>query len=125
MVPGIHRLLSALKAFGVKAHVTASHAANANTEGARILRDTTHGPQLVELSNVDLGEVAANLIVAQRGFEAHLAALRTHDEMTESLMDIIGGRRRDALGSTPFHCALSSHRTPRRLASGCPVPEAS
>lgn len=90
MVSGIHSSLSALKAFSVKAHVTASNAANANTDGARILRDTTHGPQLVELSNVDLGEVAANLIVAQRGFEANLVALRTQDEMTGSLMDIIG-----------------------------------
>ncbi len=117
MVSGIHSSLSALKAFSVKAQVTASNAANANTdgfkksqvymvesrpggvepkveqintEGTQILRDTPEGPQFVELSNVDLGEVASNLIVAQRGFEANLVALRTQDEMTGSLMDIIG-----------------------------------
>jgi len=59
-----------------------------NSAGPTILRDSSHGPIQVELSNVDLGEEAVNQIIGQRGFEANLQALNTADDMLGSLLDI-------------------------------------
>ena len=38
--------------------------------------------------NVNLGEELVNQILAQRAYEANAAAIRTQDELTDSLLDI-------------------------------------
>ena len=43
---------------------------------------------MVELSNVDLGEEAVNLIIGQRGFEANLQTINTADQMLGTILDI-------------------------------------
>ena len=110
----IQSTLSAIKAFGVKMGVTANNIANVETEGFKkskatlvegpknnveveITQPNTPGPvvvdatdgQLTEMSNVDLVEEIPQTILAQRGYEANLATLRTQDEMLKSIIDII------------------------------------
>ena len=41
------------------------------------------------MSNVDLAEEIPQTMIAQRGYEANLATLRTRDEMLKSIIDII------------------------------------
>ena len=43
-----------------------------------------------QMSNVDLTEEIPQSMVAQRGYEANLATLRTYDEMIKSILDIVG-----------------------------------
>lgn len=115
MIPAIHTALSGLSGFSKKVEVTAHNVANVNTdgfkksrtefveietggvlpvvekdnaEGPAVLKDIGHGPEQVELSNVDLGEEAVNLIIGQRGFEANLQVLKTADAIMGSILDI-------------------------------------
>jgi flagellar basal-body rod protein FlgC len=108
--------LSAIKAFGVKMGVTANNIANVETEefkksratlvegpkenvAVEITQPEISGPVVVEetegqfaekeMSNVDLAEEIPQTIIAQRGYEANLATLRTQDEMLKSIIDII------------------------------------
>jgi len=53
-----------------------------------LFRDTGGNQTMVELSNVDLGEEAAQQIAAQRSFEANLQTLRTGDALLGSILDI-------------------------------------
>lgn len=118
MISGITSALSAVHAFGRKLDVTANNIANADTEGfkksrvefqeagpagsgvtavveqvnipgVQILRQTPQGLRLVEQSNVDLGEEAVNLILAERGIELNARVIRAHDAALGSLVSII------------------------------------
>lgn len=115
MVSAIHTALSGLTAFAKQIEVAAHNVANMNTEGFKksgtefvelqgggvlpvvqkddsagpaVLKDMGHGPALVELSNVDLGEETVSQIIAQRGFEANLRTLQTADDMLGSILDL-------------------------------------
>ena len=116
MTFSIQSTLSAIKAFGQKMGVTANNIANVETEGFKkstatlveghknnveveITQPDIPGPIVVdgtdghlterEMSNVDLAEEIPQTMIAQRGYEANLAALRTQDEMLKSIIDII------------------------------------
>ncbi len=118
MLTGIYASLSGLHGFGKKLEVTANNVANVNTDefkksrvdliesspaglgvqatvqqintpGVQILEDTPQGPQLVEQSNVDIGEEMVSLLIAQRGFELNVAALRAQDEALGTLVNVI------------------------------------
>ena len=116
MTFSIQSSLSAIKAFGDKMGVTADNIANVETEEFKknratliedpeknvtveITRSETPGPVVVdatddqstekELSNVDLAEEIPQTTTAQRGYEANLSTIRTHDEMMKSVIDII------------------------------------
>jgi flagellar basal body rod protein FlgG len=109
--------LSALNAFDKKMNVIANNVANVETEEFKKSRATLvegpensvrveitqpedRGPTVVEvkdgqiekkeMSNVDLTEEIPQSIVAQRGYEANLATIRTQDEMLNSILDIVG-----------------------------------
>ncbi|MBI3807181.1 MAG: flagellar biosynthesis protein FlgC [Nitrospirae bacterium] len=115
MIGAIHSALSGLTAFSTQIDVTAHNVANVMTNefkrsrtefvavetggvlpviqknesaGPSILNNTGYGPAQLELSNVDLGEEAINLIISQRGFEANLQTIKTADDMLGSLLDI-------------------------------------
>lgn len=116
MTFSIQSALSAIKAFGEKMGVTANNIANMETEGfkkskatlvegpkknveVKITQPDIPGPVVVEetdgqltekeMSNVDLAEEIPQTIMAQRGYEANLATIRTQDEMLKSIIDII------------------------------------
>jgi flagellar hook protein FlgE len=71
-----------------------------NSVRVEITQPEDRGPTVVEvkdgqiekkeMSNVDLTEEIPQSIVAQRGYEANLATIRTQDEMLNSILDIIG-----------------------------------
>ena len=116
MISAIHTALSGLTAIGKQIKVIANNIANVNTDGFKkskqsssksrpvgsslllrrtthpgltvLLRDTGGNQTMVELSNVDLGEEAAQQIAAQRSFEANLQTLRTGDALLGSILDI-------------------------------------
>jgi flagellar basal-body rod protein FlgC len=115
MIPAIHTALSGLSGFSKTIEVAAHNVANVNTDGFKnsqvefvevetggvlpviqkdnaagpmVLKDLGQGPSQVELSNVDLGQEAVNLIIGQRGFEANLRTLQTADLVLGSILDI-------------------------------------
>lgn len=115
MISAIHTALSGLTAFAKQIEVVAHNVANVNTDGFKksrtefvevadggvlpvvqkddsagpsVLKDLGHGPSIVELSNVDLGEETAQQILAQRSFEANLQSLKTADTMLGSILDV-------------------------------------
>jgi len=116
MTFSIQSTLSSIKAFGKKMGVTANNIANVETEefkkstvtlveGSKdnveveitqsdipgsVVAETTDG-QLMEkeMSNVDLAEEIPQTMIAQRGYEANLAALRIQDETSKFIIDII------------------------------------
>lgn len=117
MMSSIRSTLSALKAFDKKMAVIANNVANVETEEFKKSRATfvegpentvkveitqpeDPGPTVVEvkddqieekeMSNVDLTEEIPQSIVAQRGYEANLAIIRTQDKMLNSILDIVG-----------------------------------
>ncbi len=116
MTFSIQSTLSAIKAFGTKMGVTANNIANVETEEFKkstatlvegpkgnveveITQPDIPGPVVVdgangqltekEISNVDLAEEIPQTILAQRGYEANLATIRTQDEILKSIIDII------------------------------------
>ena len=116
MTFSIQSTLSAIQAFGTKMGVTANNIANVETEEFKkstatlvegpkenveveitqpdipgsVVAEVTDG-QLTEkeMSNVDLAEEIPQMMLAQRGYEANLATIRTQDEMLKSIIDII------------------------------------
>ena len=117
MIFSARNTLSALNAFSKKMNVISNNVANVETEEFKKSRATLvegpensvqveisqpddPGPTVVEvkdgqieekqMSNVDLTEEIPQSMIAQRGYEANLATLRTHDEMVKSILDIIG-----------------------------------
>lgn len=112
MITGISASISGLLAFGKKLSNTAHNVANSNTNGfkktvATITEDGNRLPQvnliqsntpgafiqedglLKETSNVDLAEEFPQMMIAQRGYEANIQALKTQNEVLKSIMDII------------------------------------
>jgi flagellar basal-body rod protein FlgC len=112
MITGVSASISGLLAFGKKLSNTAHNVANSNTNGykrtvATITEDSNRLPRvnltqsdtpgaliqeeglLKETSNVDLAEEFPQMIIAQRGYEANINALKTQDEVLKSTMDII------------------------------------
>jgi flagellar hook protein FlgE len=115
MLGAMYPAFTGMAAFATQIAVTAHNLANISTEefkksrtqlvsletggvlpvvrkddsaGPTVLSDRGHGVSMVELSNVDLGEEAVNLIMGQRGFEANLRTLNTVDQMLGTILDI-------------------------------------
>jgi flagellar hook protein FlgE len=115
MLGAMYPAFTGMAAFATQIAVTANNLANVNTEefkksraelvsletggvlpivrkddsaGPTVLSDRGHGASMVELSNVDLGEEAVNLIIGQRGFEANLQTFNTADQMLGTILDI-------------------------------------
>jgi flagellar basal-body rod protein FlgC len=113
MISGISASLSGLDVFGKKLSNSANNIANSNTSGYKktesviiedgvglpklsLKRIDTPGPLLLESdgtmteqSNVDLGEELTQTMVAQRGYEANLKALKAQDDTLGSALDIL------------------------------------
>ena len=116
MIGAIYTSLSGLAAAQTKIVTAAHNTANANTDGfkkqrvvfqetqpqgveATVERVNTPGPVFfketeagslaVELSNVDLGEEAINLMLGKRLYEANLNVIKTQNQLLGSLLDIV------------------------------------
>lgn len=115
MIPAIQSALSGLSAFSTKINSNANNIANAGTEGfkktrvilspvtpqgvtGRVERVETPGPmvsepiseglELVEQSNVDLGQELPEMNLNARFYEANLKTMKVADEMLGSLLKI-------------------------------------
>lgn len=116
MISSFYTSLSGLNAFQRQLSVTAHNVANVNTDGFKksrtvlestppqgvvakseklelpgplALEQTPDGEQLVEQSNVDIGEEAVSLMTGRRAYEASLRTLKITDEALGSLLDIV------------------------------------
>ena len=112
MIPGVSASLSALSAFGRKLGISARNLANCNTDGykredARITGNAAGLPDVTlvrsgspgalveedgvmkETSNVDLACEFPQMMLAQRGYEANLKALKAEGEVMDSILDIL------------------------------------
>ncbi len=117
MISSVRTALTAIHAYGSKMSVTANNVANLETEDFKKSRATlveganntvqveitkivTPGPKITEpnndqhqpreMSNVDLSEEIPQTILTQRGYEANFVTLRAMDEMTATIIDIVG-----------------------------------
>jgi len=117
MVPSINTSLSALLAFGRKLGVHANNIANMNSEGFRkgraVLKEgvgqtvtaelgpadpSRHTvsetgrdqPQQTESGDVELAEEIVGAMTSQRGYEANLTVIKTEEEMSGTLLDLLG-----------------------------------
>lgn len=116
MISGIHSALSGLQAYSLATEGTANNVANMNTNGFKKDRVTfsaqspqgvsatvdkvntsggyamelsNQGEQMVELSNVDLGQEVPAMMINQAAFNANIKTLQTADQMTQSLLYIV------------------------------------
>ena len=117
MISSVNSTISALRANKTMLGVTANNIANANTDEFKKSRATLkegangdvavdinrvntpghryqelEGDQLVEKesSNVNLEEEVPKMMVTQRTYEANLKVLQTQDNMSGTLLDILG-----------------------------------
>lgn len=117
MISSIYTSLSGLNAFQKQLGVAANNLANVNTDGFKksrtvlesaqpqgvtarsqklelpgplALEQTLDGEQLIEKSNVDVGEEIPNVVAGQRAYETNLTILKITDEMVGSLLDVVG-----------------------------------
>ena len=112
MISGLSSSLAGLAAFGKKLSNAADNIANSNTSGYKkttsvITEDAAGLPDVhltrsaapgaliqesdgttTEQSNVDLAEELTQTIVAQRGYEANLKALKAQSDTLGSLLDV-------------------------------------
>lgn len=115
MITGIQSALSGLQAFTTKIENNAHNVANQNTErfkkdrvvlseqapqgvratveqvnspGSVIAEQTGQGVEMIEQSNVDLGEEFSDLMLNTHGYKANLKTLQTADEMKQTVLDI-------------------------------------
>jgi flagellar basal-body rod protein FlgC len=113
MIPAMQSALSGLSAYSTKVSSNANNIANVNTEGfkkSRVLlsnaepqgvqaqaqrvetpgpmtyEQTSKGLELVEQSNVDLGEELPQMSLNARFYQANLKTLQVTDEMLGSLL---------------------------------------
>lgn len=113
MIPAMQSALSGLSAYSAKVSSNANNIANVNTEGfkkSRVLlsnaepqgvqaqsqrvetpgpmtyEQTSKGLELVEQSNVDLGEELPQMSLNARFYQANLKTLQVTDEMLGSLL---------------------------------------
>jgi flagellar basal body rod protein FlgG len=112
MISGIAVSLSALSAFGKKLANNARNVANCNSDGFKksdstILENGNGLPEVIlrrstslgafveeagamrETSNVDLAQEFTHMMIAQRGYEANIKALKPQDLVIESTLDIL------------------------------------
>ena len=114
MMAGIQSALSGLQAFATKIGNNAHNIANMNTEkfkkdsvilssqspqgvratvlpaeapGSVVTELSDQGSEMVEQSNVDLGEELPDLILTAHSYRANLETLQTADQMVQSLLD--------------------------------------
>ncbi len=117
MVSGIQSALTSLQAFSMKLENSGNNIANMNTDGFKkgrvllaerprggvsarpekvdqpgpvVAEQTSAGYEMVEQSNVDLGEEVPDMMRTTRAYEANLKTLQAGDEMTSTLLDIRG-----------------------------------
>jgi flagellar hook protein FlgE len=113
MIPAMQSALSGLSAFSAKINSNANNIANANTEGFKksrvilssgeaqgvrvqiervetpgdmVYEETSKGMELVEKSNVDLGQELPEMGVNAQLYKANLKTLQVADEMLGSLL---------------------------------------
>jgi flagellar hook protein FlgE len=113
MIPAMQSALSGLSAFSAKINSNANNIANANTEGFKksrvilstgeaqgvqvqiervetpgdmVYEETSEGMELVEKSNVDLGQELPEMGVNTQLYKANLKTLQVADEMLGSLL---------------------------------------
>lgn len=112
MVSSVQSSLSAIKAFGKKTNVSAHNVANMNTDNfkssrATIVEDKQGGVKVQisketiekepddkktvekQPSDTDLAREFTQTTLSQRGYEANLKTVTTHDEMLGSVIDVI------------------------------------
>jgi flagellar basal body rod protein FlgG len=112
MIPGISASIAGLLAFGKKLSNSAHNVANSNTNGyketvATITEDGERLPEVnlmqsnspgaffqeeglfKETSNVDLAEEFPQTMIAQRGYEANVKALKAQSDVLKSILDIV------------------------------------
>ncbi len=113
MISGIGATLSGLGAFGKKLSNAANNIANSNTNGykkteAAIVEDSAGLPEVImtptetpgsmveepdgktfEMSNVEIPQEFGEMIIAQRGWEANIKALKAQNDMLGSVLDIL------------------------------------
>ena len=112
MITGISASIAGLLAFGKKLSNTAHNVANSNTNGYKktistITEDSQNLPKvnlmksnapgaiiqneglLAETSNVDLAEEFPQMMIAQRGYEANITALKAQSDVLKSILDIV------------------------------------
>ena len=117
MVPSVNTTLSALLAFGRKLGVHANNIANMNSEGFKkgraVLKEgvgqtvtvemgpvdssrhtvsetSRHQPQQTEPGDVELAGEIVGAMTSQRGYEANLTVLKTEEELSGTLLDLLG-----------------------------------
>jgi flagellar hook protein FlgE len=115
MISAYQSALSGLRAFGTKFQVTSNNIANTNTESFRsssvildnvephgvkatVLQSTSHGPsvyeetgngpEVIELSNVNLANELPTMTMNSQFYKANLKTIETVNEMTGELLDI-------------------------------------
>lgn len=115
MISGVNQALSGLQAFGTKLESNANNIANASTEGykktrvtlanqapqgvqasvetidspgTQILEQTNNGSELIEQSNVDLGEELPDTQLNARFYEANLKTLQVSDQMMGEMLNL-------------------------------------
>jgi flagellar hook protein FlgE len=115
MISAYSSALTALQAFGTKIQSSANNIANANTDGFKktrvtmaelqpqgvradvdqvttagtsVFQETSGGPDLVELSNVELSSEIPEMNLSSQFYKANLKTIETVNDMTGSLLDI-------------------------------------
>jgi len=115
MLSGIQAALSGLQAFTTKIDNNANNIANMNTNGfkknrvvlsaqapqgvkatiervstpgASVAEMTDQGYQMIEQSNVDLGEEMPDMLLNKHGYFANIKTLQATNQMIQSLLDI-------------------------------------
>ncbi len=115
MISGLHSALGGLLAFQQKTQAAAHNTANVNTDGFNktrvtieegdnetvtthierieipgplIFEQTGNGYEMVEKSNVDLGEELPQMAMNKRFYRANLKTIQTIDDMLGNLLDI-------------------------------------
>ena len=113
MIGSIHAALAGLVAFDRKVANGAGNIANSNTDNYKAVstaitenqagvpdvaatRDNSAGSLIQEAdgtmrqsSNVDLSREIPQMVIGQRGYEANIKALKTQEEMSRSILNII------------------------------------
>ena len=113
MINSLGAGISGLRAMGTRLDVASNNVANANTDGykkrrvqmeeginggvtSRVTKTDTPGDRVQdqggerELSNVDLAEEMVEAIATKAVYGANTRLIRTEDEMTGSVLDIVG-----------------------------------
>jgi flagellar hook protein FlgE len=115
MISALQSALSGLQSFGVKIQCNSNNIANINSDGFKksrvtmanmepqgvkaqvdkvstpgptVLQEIGSGHEMVELSNVDMGEEIVNMNLNSTMYKANLKSIETINEMTGELLKI-------------------------------------